>query len=354
MRTAWTRPGRMVSAVVCTSPDRSRRPSGASATTVPNSPLYRRHTAMTMPSPTGSKEAKTPGWPDTAAAAASPAIAMAATAPVLLSTTATARRPELTRNSSRSVPGDTWPRAVPAPDSAGAAGEAGEAGAAATSAPGALVIDRSVRRSCSASARRRQASRPPEESPPAIRSRSSASPSTRASPVWTTSIAWTWDSGMRSDLRRSRPVSMSSTPPVTCHRVTSQLTTPATSTTATMIRSVTRSLPACFRLANSSRMTRMPIPTRCRPPRTRGESGCRRCQPSTSRDGRPGGPGGAGAGLVTARPPATHRARPAGRAAAPPRPAPGPGCGRRWPPRRCASAPWPARGSARPARPSRR
>ncbi len=34
-RTAWTRPGRMVSAVVCTRPECSRSPSAAAATTVP-------------------------------------------------------------------------------------------------------------------------------------------------------------------------------------------------------------------------------------------------------------------------------------------------------------------------------
>ena len=191
MRTAWTRPGRIVSAVVCTSPDRSRRPSGASATTVPNSPLNRRQTASTMPSPTGSSDAKTLGWPDSSAAATSTPIAIAANAPVLLSAIATARRPDLTRNSSRSAP---WaPAGAPDRRSAAAPGPApaGDAGAAVTSALDALVIDRSVRRSCSASASRRQASRPPEESAPAIRSRSSASPSTRASPVCTTSIAWT-------------------------------------------------------------------------------------------------------------------------------------------------------------------
>lgn len=244
MRTAWTRPGRIVSAVVWTSPDRSRSPSGASATTVPNSPLNRRQTASTMASPTGSKEAKTPVRPDSAAAVASPAMTIAATAPVRLSAMATARRSDLTRNSRRSGP---WP-AVGAPDvRSGTDREPtpdGEAGAAAVSAPGALLSDRSVRRSSSASARRRQARRPPEVSAPAIRSRISASPSTRASPVCTTSIAWTWDSGSRSDLRRSRPVSISSTPPVTCQRVTSQLITPATSTTAMTMRSLTRSLPA--------------------------------------------------------------------------------------------------------------
>ena len=53
----------MVSAVVCTSPDRSRSPSGAAETTVPNSPLNWRQTASTTPMTTGSNEAVTPGRP---------------------------------------------------------------------------------------------------------------------------------------------------------------------------------------------------------------------------------------------------------------------------------------------------
>ncbi len=41
-----------------------------------------------------------------------------------------------------------------------------------------------------------------------MRSWMEASPNTRASPVWTTSMACTLDSGNRSDWRRIRPVSM--------------------------------------------------------------------------------------------------------------------------------------------------
>jgi hypothetical protein len=52
-RTAWTRPGRIVSAVVCTSPERSRSPSGATATSVPYSPLNCRQTPITTPTATG-------------------------------------------------------------------------------------------------------------------------------------------------------------------------------------------------------------------------------------------------------------------------------------------------------------
>ena len=138
----------------------------------------------------------------------------------------------------------------------GAEGAEGAAGAA--GAPG--VIDRSCWRSACASGSRRATRRPPEESAPAIRSRISASPNTRASPVWTTSIAWTWESGKRRDCRRISPVSMSSTPPSTRQRVTAQLITPATMTIATTTRSLMKSLPACralTKISTASRMTKL-------------------------------------------------------------------------------------------------
>jgi hypothetical protein len=64
----------MVSAVVCTSPDRSRSPSGAAETTVPNSPLNWRQTASATPITTGSSVAVTPGRPVATMTAASAAI----------------------------------------------------------------------------------------------------------------------------------------------------------------------------------------------------------------------------------------------------------------------------------------
>jgi hypothetical protein len=180
--------------------------------------------------------------------------------PVMLRARATASRTARTRNTTRSgwaAAGVVRAVGAPAPGAADRDGAAADAkvapdDAAVGEAP--RLMDSSCWRRAWASLSRRATSRPPEESAPAIRSRISASPSSRASPVWTTSIAWTWDSGKRSDCRRTRPVSMSSTPPSTRHRVTAQLMTPATKTTSTTARSLTKSCPA-WRALRKMRMT---------------------------------------------------------------------------------------------------
>ncbi len=101
-RTAWIRPGRIVSAVVCTSPDRSRTPSGASATVVPYCPLNWRHTPMIAPMRTGRYEALAVGECTTTAMTTMAAMMMTMTTPVMLKISPAARRPGCTWNSTRS------------------------------------------------------------------------------------------------------------------------------------------------------------------------------------------------------------------------------------------------------------
>ena len=131
----------------------------------------------------------------------------------------------------------------------------------------------------------------------------------RASPGRTMSTAWTWDSGKRSERRRSRPVSIRRSSSSIRQRVTSHETNPSTHQRrhdADLDVRLDRRAAAAKQRRAASTITIAIVP---RPPRTSGESGCSRCQ----------------AVSLTAPPPAPRRARPAGRAAARPRRASRPG-----------------------------
>ena len=143
---------------------------------------------------------------------------------------------------------------------------------------------------------------------------------------------------------------------ITFHRVTSQLTSAAAATRTGSARSYQRvpvPLPTTPEVESPARASTATSP---RPERTRGDSGCNRRQPWSSivclggawgalppADGTPPSSGGVllGSGSVTGPRPWLRRARPGGRAAAPPRRAPGRESGHRWPRPPCAGSPWP-------------
>ncbi len=166
-------------------------------------------------------------------------------------------------------------------------------------APRARASSRS--RSGSTSASGRYARRPVLPVEPPIRRRSSATRNSRASPGRTTSTDWSWESGNRSERRRIRPVSISTSSSTIRQRVTSHEMKPSTISNATtpiwMYTSIGVRSPR-----NSVGRSTITIAIVPRPPRTTGDSGCSRSQGVS----------------VTARPPGTLRARRAGRAASPP------------------------------------